>query len=77
MKEKITKQYGKNPKESLDFGRIINHRHFDRICGIMDEVKDCTVYGGSRDRESRYISPTIVVNPSLDKRIMKEEVNYI
>ena len=31
----ITEFYGEDPKASPDFGRIINDRHFERLCKLL------------------------------------------
>mgnify|MGYP001438173195 CR=1 FL=1 len=31
----VTEFYGKNPQDSPNFGRIINERHFDRLCKLL------------------------------------------
>lgn len=34
----ITKQFGKDPLQNPDYGKIINRKHFDRICRLIDAV---------------------------------------
>ena len=43
----VKKQYGEKPLENADYGRIINDKHFQRLCGLIDPEK--TVLGGERD----------------------------
>lgn len=51
---------------------IVNDRHFDRLTKLMDPGK---VYcGGAMNRETRFISPTILHNVTFDDEIMKEEI---
>lgn len=33
----VTEFYGQDPQSSRDFGRIINERHFDRLCGLLPD----------------------------------------
>ena len=57
--------------------RIINERHTLRIKGLIDDaVKKGAklVFGGSADKEARYIEPTILSEMSEDMNIMQEEV---
>jgi len=35
----ITEFYGEDPKASPDFGRIINDRHFERLCKLLPEKR--------------------------------------
>jgi len=64
--------YGENPKNSLDFGRIINARHFERMCKFLD--LGTIAYGGEKDEKERYISPTILDQIFWDHEIMEEEI---
>ncbi len=72
VKEKIAQFYGENPQESEDYGRIINERHFDRLCGLLDEDK--IIYGGNTDRDDKYISPTFMDGVSRDDKVMQQEI---
>ena len=47
--------YGQNIKENEDYGRIINHRHFDRLNGYLGEDVQVLI-GGECVRESNYIA---------------------
>lgn len=71
LKKYITVFYGKEPKKSSDYGRIINERHFDRLLSLIS--KDDLIAGGDGDREEKYISPTIV-KATPDSEIMKDEI---
>lgn len=68
----IKKQYGENPLENKDYGKIINEKHFDRIMGLIDRSK--TVLGGIGDREGLRIAPTVMDNVSFDDAVMQEEI---
>ena len=48
IKKQIHKQFGSHPLQNPDYGRIINEKHFDRICGLIDPEK--LVCGGKTDR---------------------------
>lgn len=37
--KQIKNQYGDNPLENKDYGKIINEKHFERLCGLIDEKK--------------------------------------
>ena len=64
--------YGKDPKKSSSFARIINERHFDRICKFFSEGK--IIEGGSFDKKDLYIAPTLIDDVSLNFKVMKEEI---
>ncbi len=68
----IESMYGKNPKESRFYTRIINDQAFDRVTKLIEG--ESIFYGGDSDRVERYISPTILDGVSKDSPIMEEEI---
>merc|ERR1711973_37907 len=72
LKKTVIKFYGENPKESNSYGRIINNRHFHRVCKLIDEQK--VVFGNVTDEDDLYISPTIMTNVTADDAVMQEEI---
>ena len=65
-------QYGENPLENPDYGKIINEKHFDRIRGLIHPDK--VVLGGASNRETRQIAPTIMDNITWEDAVMQEEI---
>ena len=59
-KREILGMFGLDPLSNPDYGKIINRKHFDRLCGVLDEVRDRCVFGGMTDGQSLKISPTII-----------------
>jgi aldehyde dehydrogenase (NAD+) len=76
MKEAVSKAFGENPKESPDYGAIVNQRHTERIKGLIETSKGEVLCGGAAgvDVEKRYVPPTIIMGPALDAPIMQEEI---
>ena len=73
IKKAIERFYGRDPKSSPYYGRIINERHFKRISQlILNSGK--IVYGGEMNADEKYISPTILDDITPDSPIMKEEI---
>lgn len=72
MKKAVIRFYGKDPKQSPDFPRIITDRHFERVVSLID--KDKVYVGGDTDVKSRYISPTILDDVTFDDAVMQEEI---
>lgn len=72
LKVEITRFYGNNPKSSKDFARIINQKEYNRLLSLIDQEK--IVIGGEMDPDDYYISPTVIVNPSLNSKIMQDEI---
>lgn len=67
--------YGRNPQESKDYGRIVNHRHFDRLVAILNNRSSGNIaIGGQTDRETRYISPTVISDVRFDDYLMDNEI---
>lgn len=72
LQQSIREMFGEDPARSDDYGRIVNAAHFDRIKGLMEGEKP--VFGGTTDRASRYIEPTIVAPANTDSPLMQEEI---
>ena len=68
----IKAQYGEAPLSNPDYGRIINEKHFERICGLIDREK--TVLGGETDRETLQIAPTVMDGVNWDDAVMQQEI---
>ncbi|MCR5732367.1 MAG: aldehyde dehydrogenase, partial [Sphaerochaetaceae bacterium] len=72
LKTEMVLQYGENPLENLNYPKIINEKHFDRIVKLIDTNK--VVHGGTYDKERLKISPTILDNVNMKDKVMKEEI---
>ncbi|MEL0073748.1 MAG: aldehyde dehydrogenase [Flavobacteriaceae bacterium] len=68
----IEKAYGKDSSQSKDYGRIINEKHFDKLCNDLENQP--VVFGGMHNKASLFFEPTLVLNPSRTSRLMTEEV---
>ncbi|OZG68180.1 aldehyde dehydrogenase family protein [Bifidobacterium eulemuris] len=69
----VTEFYGDDPRQSSDFARIVNERHFDRLTGLLADGGRL-VCGGQTDRADRYIAPTVLFGTSPDAPVMREEI---
>lgn len=72
LKKQIELQYGGEPLQNENYGKIINRKHFDRLCGLMEEKK--IVFGGERDADTLQISPTVMDDVGWDDAVMGEEI---
>ncbi len=72
VQKQIKKQYGRQPLENPDYGKIVNEKHFDRILGLIDEKK--VVQGGGFDRKTLRIEPTVMDNITFSDPVMQEEI---
>ena len=68
----ITIQYGEEPLNNADYGKIINDKHFNRICSLIDSEK--VVAGGRSNREVLKIEPTVMDGVTWDDAVMQEEI---
>ena len=72
IRRQIHLQYGTNPLENPDYGRIVNQKHFDRILGLIDSGK--VIVGGGSRPDSLQIEPTVMDNVTFDDAVMGEEI---
>lgn len=72
LSRKIEEFYGTNPKQSKDYGRIINEAHVHRLSSLINEER--VFVGGDVDLANLYIAPTILENILFEDRIMEEEI---
>lgn len=67
----ISKQFGEEPLQNPDYGKIINKKHFDRLIKLIKREK--VIIGGKDDGDLR-IEPTVLDKVALSSPIMKEEI---
>ena len=70
--KQVKLQYGEKPLSNPDFGKIVNERHFHRLCGLINAEK--VVFGGASDEDSCRIEPTIMDNVTYEDAVMGEEI---
>lgn len=68
----IRLQYGAQPLENPDYGRIVNHKHYQRLKSLIDPGK--LVLGGQCCDESLQIAPTLMDGVSWSDAVMQEEI---
>lgn len=72
LKTEIIKAFGKDPKTSIDYPRIVNTRNLERLSEMLQGVN--VVYGGQIDAEDNYLAPTLVDHPDLNSTLMEGEI---
>ncbi|MBR4791410.1 MAG: aldehyde dehydrogenase [Treponema sp.] len=72
LKQQILVQFGVVPLANNSYGKIINKKHFDRICSLIDPSK--IVCGGKSDAAILKIEPTIMDNISWKDPVMTQEI---
>ena len=70
--KQIKRQYGEKPLENKDYGKIINEKHFTRLCGLIDKNK--VVIGGKTNTATYQIAPTVMDNVTYNDAVMGEEI---
>ena len=68
----IRKQFGKDPLHNKNYGKIINEKHFQRICSLIDPAK--VVVGGENSPERLQIAPTVMDQVTFQDAIMGQEI---
>ena len=53
--------------------RIINDKHFERVCNILDNSGSIAI-GGARDAETRFIEPAVLTGVPIDSPAMQQEI---
>jgi aldehyde dehydrogenase (NAD+) len=68
----IKKQYGEDPLTNEYYGKIVNEKHFARLCGLIDKEK--VVIGGNVNPDTCQIAPTVMDNVTYGDAVMGEEI---
>ena len=68
----IKLQFGEDPLENPNYGKIVNEKHFDRLLGLINPEK--VVTGGNSNRETNRIAPTVLDNVVWEDSVMQEEI---
>merc|ERR1712136_389203 len=75
LKTSVIKFYGESPKQSKDYGKIVNLRRFKRLMSVLDGMApEKIVYGGGHDESTEIIEPTIIKDVTLEDTVMKDEL---
>jgi aldehyde dehydrogenase (NAD+) len=74
LKETLASFYGDDPATHQDYGSIVNDAHFQRLMRLLENHGGELVHGGTSDRVSRYIAPTIVIGPHATSLLMRDEI---
>ena len=72
LKDEITLAYGENPEASPDLARIVNSKNWERLTAMLDN--QTKLIGGKTNSNDFYIAPTLLDEPQLDSKVMKDEI---
>lgn len=72
----IHEYYGEDVLASPDYPHMINQKHFDMVCRLIDDRPQGTriAFGGRRNPETLQIEPTVVTGVSIDDPLMSQEI---
>jgi aldehyde dehydrogenase (NAD+) len=70
--EAIRSFYGDEPRPSLDYSRIINRQHLDRLRGYLGSGR--IACGGQYDVDSLFMAPTVLTDVPVDAPVMQDEI---
>ena len=70
--DELRRQYGEDPLSNADYGKIINEKHFARLCGLIDPEK--VVVGGNTNAATCQIAPTVMDHVTETDAVMGEEI---
>lgn len=72
LRDEIVRQYGADPQQSPDYGRIVSDRHFGRVVGYLSGGR--VAHGGTHTAAARYVAPTLLTEPDLEHAVMQDEI---
>uniref|UniRef100_A0A4W4HLG1 Aldehyde dehydrogenase n=1 Tax=Electrophorus electricus TaxID=8005 RepID=A0A4W4HLG1_ELEEL len=72
IRKSIKEFYTDDPKTFIDYGRIINQRHFKRIIALFEG--STVAIGGENDESQCYIAPTVLRDVTPESKVMQEEI---
>jgi len=68
--------FGEEPQASSDYGRIVNHRQFERLLHLLEHARTDgkILVGGKYDHADKFIAPTLVTDIGWEHPLMAEEI---
>lgn len=72
LEKQIRRQFGKNPLNNKNYGKMINEKHFNRVMGLIDTDK--VLVGGNCNIDTLQIAPTVMTDVTWSDKIMQEEI---
>jgi len=81
LKEALRKSLGEDAQQCLDFGRIINERHVQRLESLIKGSNKEKIIAPAAGREGKladagdnYVTAALIDEPDMEDPIMKEEI---
>lgn len=74
IKKAIIELYSENVLSNPNYTKIINEKHFKRLCNMLETSKGKTISGGSFDPLSWKIEPSLIDDITWNDSTMEEEI---
>jgi aldehyde dehydrogenase (NAD+) len=72
LQQEIINFYSEKPELSPDFARIINKENWKRQVELLENQN--IIFGGIAIEDDLYLSPTLIDEPSLESKLMQDEI---
>ena len=72
LQKHITDMIGEDARSNSSYVRMINRKHFDRVCSLIDPDK--VIFGGKSNPDTLTIQPTILDRVTEEDAVMQEEI---
>ncbi len=72
LQKEITNFYSEDIKSSPDYPRIIRKEHLESLVDMLDGEE--ILSGGTYDLDDLYLSPTLLLNPDRESKVMQDEI---
>lgn len=72
IQRQIKEMYSDNPLQNDAYPKMINEKHFNRVCGLIDKNK--VTVGGQSDINTLKIEPTVLRGVTTKDAVMQEEI---
>ena len=72
LRHEITEQYSKEPLRNENYVRIVSERHFERLCGFLQDGQ--VVIGGNYKKDTLHIEPTVLADITWKDTVMEDEI---
>jgi len=72
LQQEIINFYSEKPELSPDFARIINKDNWKRQVELLENQN--IIFGGIAIEDDLYLSPTLIDEPSLESKLMQDEI---
>ena len=66
--------FGEDPEKSPDYSRIVNDFHTSRLERLIKTAGGKIICGGKVNKETRYVAPTVILEPDKDSEVMTDEI---